>query len=214
LCAALAVFLGLAAAAAADERFEVPAPDSVVVSGAAVEVRWSPSSDARQAREQELVLSLDGGLTFPIRVSPEMSAHSTGFRWIVPGLSSGHARLAVRCGSGEGDEDETLEGISGEFTIVSAAADSVELVRGATEWWTRQALLGVSAEDLLVEAMRGPAEQLVVPDFGLDISEPNPPAAPAQGLSRKRLAVTANAARPRASCIPAARPTAPLPLRL
>lgn len=214
LCAALAVLLGLAAAAAADERFEVPAPGSVVVSGAAVEVRWSPSSDRRQAREQELVLSLDGGLTFPIRVSPEMPARSTGFRWIVPGLSSVHARLAVRSGSGEGNEDETLEGISGEFTIVSAAAGSGELVRGATEWWTRQALLGVSAEDLLAEAMRGPAEQLVVPGFVLDISEPNPPAAPGQGLSGKRLAVTANASRPTASGIPAARPAAPLPLRL
>jgi hypothetical protein len=211
VCAALAAFLGLTAAASAEGRFEVPARGDVVASGAAVEVRWTAPLEGR---EQELVLSLDGGLTFPIRASPEMSPRSTGLRWIVPDLPSAHARLAVRSGSGEGSRDETLESVSGEFTIVSTAACDSELVRGATEWWTRQALVGISAEDFLGEAMRGPVEWLVVPDSSLDISEPDPPVAPSPGLSGERLAGTANGPRSASPGVSAAPQAAPLSLRL
>ena len=213
---AVAGCLALTAAALAEDRqFTVPAAGDVVAAGAFVEVRWAATPDALGASEQELVLSLDGGLTFPIRVSPEMSARSTGFRWSVPDLPSAHARLAVRSGSGEGSGDETLELLSGEFTIVSAATvDSSELVRGATEWWTRQALLGVSAEDLLAEAMRGSAEKLVVPALALDISEPDPPASPVHRLSGARLAATADGPRAAPAGVATSRQAAPLPLRL
>jgi hypothetical protein len=214
-CLGLVGSLALTAAALANDRFDAPAVGDVVAAGTSVEVRWKASLDAREATELELVLSLDGGLTFPIRVSPEMSPRSTGLRWSVPDLPSAHARLAVRSGSGEGSEDEALEFVSGEFTIVSTATfDSSELVRGATEWWTRQALLGVSAEDLLAEAMRGPAEQLVVPGFSLDISEPDPPAAPVHGLSGARLAVAFDGSRAASSGVFTPRQAAPLPLRL
>ncbi len=213
LCLGLAGSLALTAAALANDRFDAPVGD-VVAAGTSVEVRWSVSSDGREATELELILSLDGGLTFPIRVSPEMSPRSTGFRWIVPSLPSAHARLAVRSGSGEGSKNEALEFISGEFTIVSTAPCDSELVRGATEWWTRQALLGVSAEDLLAEAMRGLAEQLVVPDFSLDISEPDPPAAPVHGLSGARLAAGADRSSVAASGVATPPQAATLPLRL
>ena len=214
LCLGLVGSLALTAAALANDRFETPGVGDVVAAGTSVEVRWKASPDAREATELELVLSLDGGRTFPIRVSPEMSARSTGFRWIVPGLPSAHARLAVRSGSGEGSKNEALEFISGEFTIVSTATCDSELVRGATEWWTRQALLGVSAEDLLAEAMRGLAEQLVVPDFSLDISEPDPPAAPVHGLSGARLAAGADRSSVAASGVATPPQAATLPLRL
>jgi hypothetical protein len=198
-----------------DRQFDVPASGDVVAAGASVDVRWTATPDALGASEQELVLSLDGGLTFPIRVSPEMSPRSAGLRWIVPDLPSAHARLAVRSGSGEASEDETLSLVSDEFTIVSSATgESSELVRGATEWWTRQALLGVSAEDLLAEAMRGSAEQLVVPAFFLDISEPDPPAAPVHRLSGARLAATADGPGAAPTGVATARQAAPLPLRL
>ena len=214
LCLGFAGGLAIAAAALASDRFDAPAVGGIVAAGTSVEVRWKAPQDAREATELELVLSLDGGLTFPIRVSPEMSARSTGFRWIVPDLPSAHARLAVRSGSGEGSRDETLESVSGEFTIVSTAACDSELLRGATESWTRQALVGISAEDFLGEAMRGRAERLVVPDSSLDISEPDPPAAPVHGLSGERLAGTANGFRAASPGVAAARQAAPLPLRL
>ena len=215
LCLGLGGSLALTAVALANDRFDVPAVGDVIASGTSVEVRWSVSSDAREATELELVLSLDGGLTFPIRVSPERSPRSTGLRWSVPDLPSAHARLAVRSGSGEGSRDEALEFISGEFTIVSTATcASSELARGATEWWTRQALFGVSAEDLLAAAMKGSSEQLVVPDFSLDISEPDPPAAPVHGLSGQRLAGTAIGSRAASSGVATPGQAAPLPLRL
>jgi hypothetical protein len=213
---AVAGCLALSALALGEDRqFYVPAAGDVVAAGASVEVRWAATPDAMGASEQELVLSLDGGLTFPIRVSPEVSLRAAGLRWIVPDLSSAHARLAVRSGSGEGSEDEALRLVSGEFTIVSAATgESSELVRGATEWWTRQALLGVSAEDLLAEAMRGSPEKLVVPASSLDISEPDPPASPVHRLSGARLVATTDGPRATPAGVATSRQAAPLPLRL
>ena len=204
--------LGLAASARAHDGFVAPAPGDVATSGSAVEVRWTTAS---KPAERELVLSLDGGLTFPIRISAEFSARSASFRWSVPDLPTSRARLALRSGSGEGTEDETLEFVSGEFTIVSAASGGwSELARGANEWWTRQALLGVSAEDLLAEAMRGPSERLVVPDASFDINEPDPPSAPAQRFAGARLDVTTNGFGAACSAAAVARQAIPLPLRL
>ncbi len=204
--------LGLTASALADDGFVAPARGDVTTSGSAVEVRWTTAS---KPAERELVLSLDGGLTFPIRISSELSPRSASFRWSVPDLPTSRARLALRSGSGEGNEDEALEFLSGEFTIVSAASGGwSELTRGANEWWTRQALLGVSAEDLLAEAMRGPSEQLVVPDSSFDINEPDPPAAPAQRLAGARLDVTGNGLGAAFSSAVVAHQAVALPLRL
>jgi hypothetical protein len=87
-----------AAAGAGAVSLDVPA---VVTAGQSVELRWSllPAD----AEELEIVLSLDGGRTYPVRVSPELDAREGGYRWRVPDLPAAHARLMLRMG-GEGGE--------------------------------------------------------------------------------------------------------------
>lgn len=160
-------------------------PGASLVAGSTVEVSWAvPCPDLAGSRETELILSLNGGVTFPIRVTPEMAACATSFRWQVPALRTAHARLALRAGTGEGSESERLDFISEEFAILAGEApDSEDLVRVSGEWWTRQALKAAGAEDLPLKSMTGAEQHLVVPDFCPDISEPNPRGAAAPEAS-------------------------------
>lgn len=166
--------LGLAGAGLAEGRFSAPERNQALAAGETVEVRWSaPCPDTGQASESELLLSLDGGSTFPIRVTPEMPACARGFRWRVPAVESSRARLALRSGSGEESPSERLEIVSDEFTIVAAEDDEADdLVPGPREIWTRQALEGDGAEELPLESMAGVPERLVAPDVSTEINEP------------------------------------------
>lgn len=167
---------GIAACALADGRFFAPSQGETLLAGSTLEVRWTaPPPGVEASNETELVLSLDGGLTFPIRVTAEMAVGTTSFRLRVPSLPTSHARLALRAGSGEGSETERIVFVSREFTIsADPEAAPEDLVRGATEWWTRQAFTVSHADDLLPQSMTGAAERLVAPDFSPDISEPSP----------------------------------------
>ncbi len=172
--------LGLAASARAGARFSQPQRGEVLAAGDSVEVRWTaPLQEPPGTTETELVLSLDGGVTFPIRVTPEMTPNARGFRWQVPALETAHARLALRVGAGEDSTSERLEAVSEEFSIVAAEDEPAEdLVRGPREWWTRQALDGAGTEDLPDEAMADASERLVAPGSAPDIHEP-----PGSGLT-------------------------------
>ena len=78
-------------AAGSSEAFASPSRGEILAPGSILEVRWTAACDGateredgrdrvererepmREVDEAELVLSLDGGLTFPIRVSTELS---------------------------------------------------------------------------------------------------------------------------------------------
>lgn len=168
----LLLLAGLSAAAqAAPSGFLTPGHGETLAGGDSVEVRWSqPCGGA--ATEAELVLSLDGGRTFPIRITPEMSPCAGRFRWRVPDLESSRARLALRTGSGEDSDDERLTLVGDEFAIVADGGDDDELVPGAREVWTRQALDGDGTEDAPVESMAGSGEDLIAPARSFDAHEP------------------------------------------
>lgn len=101
-----------AAAVAGAGALEVPA---VVTAGQSVELRWSALP--AEVEELELVLSLDGGRTYPVRVSPELEAREGGYRWRVPDLPAARARLMLRLG---GEAGERAGALSREFRIVHA----------------------------------------------------------------------------------------------
>jgi hypothetical protein len=104
-----------------------------------VEASWS-SKPGKLFDEGELVLSLDGGRTFSVRVSAEIEPGETRVEWRVPDLVAAHARLALRFGR-EGDaETERIELVSAEFAIVADAAPDERLFRVGSEWRTREAL--------------------------------------------------------------------------
>ena len=139
-----AVFgFGIAAASRAETlRFLEPEPGGRLDAGATVSVSWTPGLAGRDdADEMELVLSLDGGRSFPLRVTRTLSPDARSFVWRVPALPTERARLSLRSGR-QGDEDsETIRIISGEFAIGADPDVALEEVfRTGGEWRTREAL--------------------------------------------------------------------------
>lgn len=88
--------------------------------------------------ERELILSLDGGRTFPVRLTREIEPDEGSVSWRVPALPSEHAVLALREG-GDGSEEEIVA-VSAEFTIFQGPGLPAEELRFQNgEWKTREA---------------------------------------------------------------------------
>lgn len=94
----------------------------------------------------ELILSLDGGRSFPIRVTRDLDPRTSALAWRVPALPTGHARLALRAGEGEEPNNETILLVSEGFSIEADPGLPLEATfveRG--EWRLREALDGKEA---------------------------------------------------------------------
>jgi hypothetical protein len=118
---------------------------SVLEPGATVLVS-RPGNPVRDGfDEMELVLSVDGGRSFPVRVTRRIAPTDGGFSWmwLVPALPTAHARLALRAGVDEEEDAETILAISPDFAIApSQAGGAEELFRVGDEERTRDALEG------------------------------------------------------------------------
>jgi hypothetical protein len=196
------------------DGFLVPAGRESLSAGSTVAVRWESPCEGGPFDEVELVLSLDGGLTFPVRVTAEMPPCASGFRWRVPALATTRGRLGLRVGEQGSPGPERIEVMSEPFEIVAGPElEPEELFRGASEWWTRQALAEIGAEDLLSESVRGEPERLVRSDARPDISEPGsfvlPLPAQSSGIASRPDAPHGRAVPPLART----RRSAPVPLR-
>ena len=91
----------------------------------------------------ELVLSLDGGRTFPVRITRDLGRETRSLVLTVPALPALHARLALRGGDAGEPTDEDILLVSEDFSIHADPDQSLEpalFVRG--EWRTREALPG------------------------------------------------------------------------
>lgn len=87
----------------------------------------------------EVLLSLDGGRSFPLRVTREMSEGTHKLEWRVPNLPTTRARLALRVGNEE--EGELLRDVSAEFTILASGTEPLEAIRpSGAEWRAGEAL--------------------------------------------------------------------------
>ncbi len=80
--------------------------------GSLVEVRWSGLPDS--AEEVELLLSVDGGRTYSVRLTDELEPGDGSWLWKVPRLDTNAARLAIRMG---GDGGEVVAATSRPFLI-------------------------------------------------------------------------------------------------
>jgi hypothetical protein len=76
--------------------FSQPAEGSSLPEGATILIRWS--GVPADAEEIELLLSVDGGRHFSLRLTDELDSSSGSFLWRVPGLSTDAASLALRMG--------------------------------------------------------------------------------------------------------------------
>ena len=66
----------------------------VVLPGERVGIRWSPIGP--EVEEFELILSLDGGRSLTLRISPALDRREPRFTWNVPLLAAGSARIRIR----------------------------------------------------------------------------------------------------------------------
>jgi hypothetical protein len=103
--------------------------------------------EGKPVHEMELVLSLDGGRTFPIRLTRDLAPETRAILWRVPSFPTRAARIALRVGEGQEPGDERLELVGELFEIVGEAdeagvfaSEPVHRVRG--EWRTEAALSG------------------------------------------------------------------------
>jgi hypothetical protein len=95
----------------------------------------------RDVDEMELVLSLDGGATFPLRVSRGLEPVAQTVRWTVPNLPTSRARLALRQGRCRRHDSEEVTIVGPAFAISGNAGEPLERVfRVGDEWRTREAL--------------------------------------------------------------------------
>lgn len=78
--------------------FLSPQAGATLRGGEAVEVRWS--GVPAEAEEVELLLSLDGGRGYSLRLTEELDADSRSFLWRVPNVVADRAALGIRMGIG------------------------------------------------------------------------------------------------------------------
>jgi hypothetical protein len=112
------LLLGAAArAGAVPVAWVSPPAGAVWDAGESVTLEWRRTGSwPRELRveEWEAFLSLDGGRTFPVRLTPHLDADLRAVRVPVPNLPSDNARLLLRFG----DERREIEWlVPGEFTI-------------------------------------------------------------------------------------------------
>jgi len=64
-----------------------------VQAGGLVELRWTP---ADEIRELEILISLDGGRTYPVCISPQLDPRTCSFLWRVPRLGPSTVHMRIR----------------------------------------------------------------------------------------------------------------------
>lgn len=108
--AALLLFSGQAAVAKRIELAELvrpaveltaPRARTTLVGGATAEIAWQPAAGFAElagANEWEAFLSVDGGKSFPVRLTPHLDLDRRRFAFRVPDLPSDDVRLLLRIG--------------------------------------------------------------------------------------------------------------------
>jgi hypothetical protein len=138
------LLLASALAAEAPGEFDRPSPLERLEPGSTVVASWTLDPTAvRGLDEAELVLSFDGGLTYPVRLTGRILPDARSTTWRVPAFPSEHARIALRAGLDEQAGTEELLFVSEAFVIASPGKQPHEdLFAVNDEWRTREALEG------------------------------------------------------------------------
>lgn len=86
---------------------------SAVIAGNRLNVSWDSCPSG--AREWEAFLSLDGGRSFPLRVTPHLSTTIRAFSWPIPWVVAENAKLRIRFGNGSSEREYD---VPGEWNLV------------------------------------------------------------------------------------------------
>lgn len=136
------------APASAGATIEVPA---TVSAGEVVELRWHGLP--AEVEEMELLLSLDGGRSFHVRLTPELEGHTNAFRWHVPDLPAEQARLLLRIGDEEGERVGALSRVFRILHTEGAPPPDLAFHEGLT--WTGQEPTGAPVPSSITPATPG-----------------------------------------------------------
>jgi hypothetical protein len=98
-------------------RLVSPQAGATLTAGSTVELAWAPLADLGDAEEWEAFLSLDGGRTYPIRITPHLDLDLRRVQWRVPAVATESARLLLRVGD---ESRETEIELPHRFAIVPA----------------------------------------------------------------------------------------------
>ncbi len=149
LLASVAVFaLAPQVVAAPDDGGDIfaPAAGAIVRAGDVVKISWTHVPT--DVDEFELLLSVDGGRTFPLRLTEMLDPELTSYSWRVPNLPTDAACLRLRVGE---DDDEVMLRPGPVFEL---ASDSKAPIGRITfqygEWWPTEGI-AVEPHDVEVE---------------------------------------------------------------
>jgi hypothetical protein len=101
-------------------RLAAPRSGESLVAGSMAELEWAPLAPFARladAEEWEAFLSLDGGATYPVRITPHLDLDLRRVRWQVPALPTADARLLLRFGD---ERRETYVQLPQRFAIAAA----------------------------------------------------------------------------------------------
>ena len=110
-----------AASAVAPVRLLAPGDGMVLAAGSTASLEWAPLDGlARQEswEEWEAFLSLDGGATYPVRITPHLDRELRRVDFKVPALPTRNARLLLRVGD---ERQETVFELPQRFTIAAVS---------------------------------------------------------------------------------------------
>ncbi len=200
-------------------EFVHPGAGSTLAAGDEVVVRWAGAPAA--AEEMELLLSVDGGRHFAVRLTHELSGEATSYLWRVPELPAGAARLTLRANL-DGREVEVGESASFAIGAIRAGADfagpdgSIRFVRGEF-WWLDQTVAGSETDGPALAGLDPlPAEPRVLPAAGESmLAEPlSPEGAPRPAAGSKAVPIVHSASLHSATPRPVTGATCSSPLRI
>lgn len=127
----VAALAGLGASARASEtpfrpRLIQPAPEATLAAGSVATIAWDATGIPGNFDEWEAFLSLDGGRSYPLRITPHLDLAIRSFTWSVPALPGSEGSLLLRFG------DERVEqrfAFARRFRIAGALALASPLSR-------------------------------------------------------------------------------------
>jgi hypothetical protein len=103
-------------------RLVTPHASTTLAAGSTAEIEWAPVAgfaELQTSEEWEAFLSVDGGATYPVRITPHLDSDLRRFRFQVPPIPTAHARLLLRFGD---ERRETAFELPERFAITAAVA--------------------------------------------------------------------------------------------
>ena len=100
-------------------RLVAPQAGATFAAGSTAELEWAPGAGFPQAEEWEAFLSLDGGATYPLRITPHLDQDLRRVRFQVPPIPTPEARVLLRFGD---ERHETAVELPGRFAIAASPA--------------------------------------------------------------------------------------------